>query len=95
VNALQRRHFVYDKPLTTGQILTMLAATPARLADLTQGLSPAQLLAAPEPGQWLARDVLAHLRACADMWGKYIGVILSEDRPTFKVKHSPSRMVVG
>jgi uncharacterized damage-inducible protein DinB len=62
----------------------MLAATPSRLADLTEGLPPAQLLASPEPDEWSARDVLAHLRACADMWGKYIGEILSEDRPTFK-----------
>ncbi len=62
----------------------MLAATPSRLADLTQGLSPAQLLEPPEPGEWSARDVLAHLRACADMWGKYSLLILNEDRPTFK-----------
>jgi hypothetical protein len=75
---------VYDAPRTIAQILTMLAAAPARLADLTGGLPPAQLLAPPEPGEWSARDVLAHLRACAGMWGKYIAVILSEDRPTFK-----------
>jgi hypothetical protein len=75
---------VYDTPLTTEQILTILAATPSRLADLTEGLAPAQLLASLEPGEWSARDVLAHLRACSDMWGKYIVVILNEDRPTFK-----------
>lgn len=75
---------MYDTPLTIEQILTRLAGMPVRLADLTQGLSPAQLLAPPEPGEWSARDVLAHLRACADMWGKYIRVILSEDSPTFK-----------
>ncbi len=54
------------------------------MAGLTQGLTPAQLLAPPEPGEWSARDVLAHLRACADMWGKYIIVILSQDKPTFR-----------
>ena len=75
---------VYDTPLTIAQILSLLAAAPARLAALTEGLSPAQLLAPPEPGEWSARDVLAHLRACADMWGKYIALILCEDRPTFK-----------
>ncbi|OGN91594.1 MAG: hypothetical protein A2Y88_07075, partial [Chloroflexi bacterium RBG_13_48_10] len=42
------------------------------------------MLTPPEPDEWSARDVLAHLRACSDMWGKYIVVILSEDRPTFK-----------
>jgi len=28
--------------------------------------------------------VLAHLRACSDMWGKYIQLILNEDHPTFR-----------
>jgi hypothetical protein len=75
---------VYDTPLTIEQIVTILAATPVRLAGLSEGLLPAQLLASPEPGEWSARDVLAHLRACADMWGKYIVEILNEDRPTIK-----------
>ena len=81
---------VYDRPLTIEQNLTMLAATPQRIADLTEGLPPAQLLTPPEPGAWSARDVLAHLRACADMWGKYIGTILSEDRPTFRAVNPTS-----
>jgi hypothetical protein len=81
---LKKRVILYDTPLTIEQNLTMLAAAPARIADLTGGLLPAQLLVPPEPGEWSARDVLAHLRACADIWGKYIAVILSEDRPTVK-----------
>jgi hypothetical protein len=75
---------VYDTPRTIEQLLSMLAATPLRLAGLTDGLPLAQLLAHPGPGEWSARDVLAHLRACADMWGKYIVEILDEDRPTIK-----------
>ncbi|HSF83170.1 MAG TPA: DinB family protein [Anaerolineales bacterium] len=75
---------MYDKSLTIEQILSMLAATPSRLAALTEGLPPAKLLASPEPPEWSARDVLAHLRACSDMWGKYILEILSEDMPTIK-----------
>ena len=75
---------MYDTPRAIEQILTLLAAAPARLADLTEGLPPAQLLAPAEPGEWSARDVLAHMRACADMWGKCIAEILNEDRPTIK-----------
>src|SRR5512140_3736824 len=80
---------VYDRPLTIEQMLTMLAAAPARLAELTGGVPAAQLVAPPEPGEWSARDVgecthSAHLRACSDMWGKYIAEILSEDRPAIK-----------
>ncbi len=75
---------MYDRWLSIELNLTMLAAAPSRLAVLTEGLPPAQLLVPPRPGEWSARDVLAHLRACADMWGKYIVVILNEDRPTYK-----------
>lgn len=75
---------MYDTPLTIEQNLTLLAATPLRIAETTDSLPPAQLLAPPGPGEWSARDVLAHLRACADMWGQYIRLILDEDRPTFK-----------
>jgi hypothetical protein len=75
---------VYDTPLSIEQMLAILADTPSRLARLTAGLKAAQLVAAPRPGEWSARDVLAHLRACSDMWGKYIVLILDEDRPTFK-----------
>ncbi len=75
---------MYDKPLTIDQNLTLLANAPARIAELTEGLSPAQLVTPPQPGEWSVRDVLAHLRACSDMWGKYIGLILEEERPTFR-----------
>jgi hypothetical protein len=87
---IERRHLVYDRPLTIEQILTMLTAAPSRLADLTKGLPPAQLLVSPEPGEWSASDVLAHLRACADMWGKYIVEILSEHKPTIKAVNPTS-----
>jgi len=70
--------------LTIEQVLTTLAETPPRLAALTAGLAPAQLLAAPSSGAWSARDVLAHLCACSDMWGKYMRMIIAEDRPTYR-----------
>ena len=69
----QRLISMYDRSLTIAQNLTLLAATPARLTDLTAGLTPAQLLTPPAPDVWSARDVLAHLRACADMWVRTSG----------------------
>jgi uncharacterized damage-inducible protein DinB len=75
---------MYDKTLTIEQNLALLEEAPSRIATLTEGLSPAQLVAPPASGEWSLRDVLAHLRACSDMWGKYIGLMLDEDRPTFK-----------
>lgn len=62
----------------------MLAAGPPRIADLTAGLTPGQLVAPPAPGEWSLRDILAHLRACNDMWGGCIRLLLEEDRPVFK-----------
>ena len=70
--------------LTVEQMLTVLAATPPRIAALTAGLAPAQLHTAPAPDEWSANDVLAHLRACADMWGDCIVAIVSQDRPTLR-----------
>jgi hypothetical protein len=93
---------VYDTPRTVEEILSMLAAAPPRLAALSEGLLPAQLLTPPEPGESppgiplaapLAQPATQSLlywargavvRACADMWGQCIAVILSQDRPTIK-----------
>lgn len=73
-----------DQPLTMEQILSMLAAGPPHIAALTAGLASAQLHTSPNPGEWSANDVLAHLRACADMWGSCIVAIITQDRPTLR-----------
>jgi hypothetical protein len=73
-----------DTDLPTAQILAMLAAGPSRLTEVAANLTPAQLITPPAPGEWSARDVLAHLRACGDVWGRSIAVILNEDRPTIR-----------
>ena len=62
----------------------MLAAAPAQIAEVTAGLTEAQLHAAPDPDQWSANEVLAHLRSCADVWGNCIVTILQQDRPTLR-----------
>jgi hypothetical protein len=70
--------------LTVEQALSLLAATPSRLAALTDSLAPAQLRTSPAPDEWSANDVLAHLRACADMWGASIMAMLAEEMPTIR-----------
>ncbi len=62
----------------------MLAAGPGRIAAACSGLPAAQLQAAPEAGEWSANEVLAHMRACADMWGRAIAAILASDHPTLR-----------
>jgi hypothetical protein len=51
---------------------------------LTANLAPAQLLSAPSDDEWSANDVLAHIRACADVWGGCIAAIIAEERPTLR-----------
>jgi len=70
--------------LPTDQILSLLAAAPGRIAAAADGLSPEQLRTAPAPGEWSANHILAHLRACADVWGDCIATILAEDHPTIR-----------
>lgn len=73
-----------SKSLTTEQVLTLLAETPPRIAALTADLAPAQLQTTPNHDGWSANDVLAHLRACADVWGNCIVAMIAEDTPTLR-----------
>src|SRR6266699_4473855 len=70
--------------LTIERVLTLLAETPTRIAALTTDLSPEELQMRPAPDEWSANGVLAHLRACADVWGNCIMTIIAEDRPTWR-----------
>ena len=73
-----------SRSLTIEQVLTLLAETPPRLAALTADLSPAQLHTRPTHDGWSAHEVLAHLRACADVWGNCIVAMIAQDTPTLR-----------
>jgi hypothetical protein len=75
---------VYDTPLTIDQVLIQLAEQPKEIAALTADLPRARLRRAPSRGEWSLNDVLAHLRSCADMWGRYMATIIADDRPTIR-----------
>jgi uncharacterized damage-inducible protein DinB len=62
----------------------MLPETPPRIAALTAALAPDQLRATPADGGWSANEVLAHLRACADVWGNCIAAMVTQDMPTLR-----------
>ena len=70
--------------LTIEQVLALLEETPTRMAAATRRLTEAQLHRAPERGEWSANEVLAHVRACADVRGEPIRTIVAEDHPTFR-----------
>ena len=78
---------VPSEPLSIEQILTLLADGPRHIARLTDGVPPDRLHAAPEVGEWSANEILAHLRACSDVWGGNILRILAEDQPRLRGMH--------
>lgn len=73
-----------DNTQTTEQLLILLTEAPRRIATLTAGRRLAQLHTAPNHDEWSANDVLAHLRACADVWGGSIVKMVREDHPTIR-----------
>lgn len=77
-------HFVEGTPLAIDQILIQLAEQPKTIASLTADVPRARLHRSLKPGAWSMNDVLAHLRSCSDVWGKYMADILHEDRPTIR-----------
>ena len=79
---MTNKYFPIDK------ILAILKATSPSLTKLTSGLMPVQLHTAPSAGEWSVNEVLAHLRACDDVWGNYyIMTILAQDKPTIKARN--------
>ena len=62
--------------------LGTLEATPGRLKDLTQGVARHELTRQPARNAWAAVQILAHLRACSDLWSQSIIAILSESSPS-------------
>src|SRR5215207_2579955 len=80
----ERGQHVPGRSLTIEQVLGLLAETPPRLEALTADLVLAHLHTAPSDDEWSATDVLAHLRACADVWGSCTAAIIAEERPTLR-----------
>ncbi len=67
--------------------LELLADTPRRLTAASAGVDESRLRLKPDPSGWSAVDALAHLRACADVWGDSIESMLAEDEPKLSDLH--------
>ncbi len=65
-------------------LVEALTATPGLIRDLTKHVDESALRTRPAKDEWSANEVLAHLRACADVWGNCIAAMLAEDRPTLR-----------
>jgi hypothetical protein len=57
----------------------VLAATPARVGAIAQGVSDDVLDRVPRPGEWSARDVLGHLLDVEVVYGFRMRLTLTED----------------
>src|SRR5215510_498293 len=71
-------------PAETESVLRLLAATPRRIASLSRDVEISKLHFRPHPDSWSANDILAHLRACADVWGKSIVEMITRDHPKLR-----------
>jgi hypothetical protein len=70
--------------LNPAAALEQLETTPQRIASATKGLTGQDLIWKPSADSWSVNEVVAHLRACADIWGDSIAKILSQNNPTFR-----------
>ena len=64
------------------EITDILEQTPLQIASSTKSMTSTQLVRSKKKEDWSALEVLAHLRACADVWGRDIEKMLLEDKPT-------------
>ncbi len=71
-------------PFEIEHILSLLAQTPGRILTISSRHENTRLTFKPDETTWSANDILAHLRSCADMWGKSILAMISNDHPTLR-----------
>ena len=69
--------------------LALLAETPHRMAV---GMDDACMHMPPGEGEWSLVQVLAHLRAAAEVWGDNIEQMLRLDQPVVTYIHPNKRM---
>ncbi len=69
------------------EYLETLADTPPRLAAASRSVDKSRLYFKPDSKSWSASDILAHLRACADVWGASIESMLTTREPTLPDIH--------
>lgn len=68
----------------TNQLLERLAHAPVRLEQATRDVPLTRLERRSEEEPWSASDILAHLRACADLWGASMIAMITHDHPTIR-----------
>jgi DinB superfamily len=62
-------------------ILKFLSGTPGQLTHLIARIDDSHLYTKPGEKTWSAAEILAHLRACSDVWTFSIYAMLTEEIP--------------
>lgn len=76
-----------SSPSDIQHFLDTLADTPRRLATASTDVDDSRLHFRPSPGSWSALEILAHLRACADVWGASIESMRAAEEPSLPDIH--------
>lgn len=71
-------------PAEIDKILQRLEETPRRLALVMSQRQTVLLHDKVEQEEWSMDEILAHLRVCAEVWGKSILTMLAQDQPTLR-----------
>jgi hypothetical protein len=64
------------------RILELLTHAPLRLEKATRSVQTTRLYLRSDVEPWSVSDILAHLRACSDVWGNSIVAMITQDNPT-------------
>jgi uncharacterized damage-inducible protein DinB len=72
----------YDGFLDGRPLETILASTPAALADALAAIGDGKVNTPPAPGKWSAAEIICHLADCELVFGFRLRQTLAEDGPT-------------
>ncbi|MCA9730313.1 MAG: DinB family protein [Candidatus Eisenbacteria bacterium] len=61
------------------RLVHALQGAPGEIVRITQDHTDSALRMRPGPDAWSAHEILAHLRACADVWGDWVHRMLAEN----------------
>lgn len=74
-------------PKEIKKYLDFLAGTLDHIDLITRDASEEQLHLKASKQDWSVRDILAHLRACSDVWGNSIEAMLADENPVLRDVH--------
>lgn len=79
-------------PREIEKYLDLLAGTLDHIAFITREASEELLHHKATKQDWSVRDILAHLRACSDVWGNSIEAMLADENPVLPDVHPRHRL---